>query len=85
MRVGAALAERFHLIAAIAEHPVAVGAGTGDRGLRLFDRVEVLGPHEVWMYPSLEAEMRGLAAAFSGELRTQIRQFGRGERSRDQR
>jgi hypothetical protein len=32
----------------------------------LFDRVEVLGPNEVWLYPSVEAEARGWAAAMDG-------------------
>jgi hypothetical protein len=32
----------------------------------LFEQVEVLGPNEVWLYPSVEAEARGWAAAMSG-------------------
>jgi len=47
----------------------------------LFERMEVLGPNEVWLYPSLEAEERGWAAAMSGEFRVKERQTGRGERS----
>lgn len=47
----------------------------------LFDRVEALGPNEVWLYPSVEAEARGWAAAMSGEFRIESRN-GRGERSR---
>ena len=35
----------------------------------LFEQVEVLGPNEVWLYPSVEAEARGWAAAMSGEFR----------------
>ena len=45
----------------------------------LFDRVEVLGPSEVWLHPSAEAESRGWAAAMSGEFRIESR-YGRGER-----
>jgi DNA invertase Pin-like site-specific DNA recombinase len=45
----------------------------------LFDRVEVLGPSEVWLHPSVEAEARGWAAAMSGEFRIESR-YGRGER-----
>jgi hypothetical protein len=41
---------------------------------------EVLGPNEVWLYPSLEAEERGWAAAMSGEFRVKERKTGRGER-----
>jgi hypothetical protein len=48
----------------------------------LIERVEVLGPDQLWIYPSDEAEARGLAAAFAGEFRTKVRQTGRGERSR---
>jgi DNA invertase Pin-like site-specific DNA recombinase len=32
----------------------------------LFERVEVLGPNEIWLYPSVEAEARGWAAAMHG-------------------
>jgi hypothetical protein len=42
--------------------------------------MEVLRPNEVWLYPSLEAEERGWAAAMSGEFRMKERQTGRGER-----
>jgi hypothetical protein len=31
--------------------------------------VEAPGPTEVWLYPSVEAEARGWAAAMSGEFR----------------
>ena len=48
----------------------------------LFEQVEVLGPTEVWLYPSLEAEARGWAAAMSGEFTMEMRQSGRGERAR---
>jgi hypothetical protein len=46
----------------------------------LFEQVEVLGPNEVWLYPSLEAQARGWAAAMSGEFQVEMRQSGRGER-----
>ena len=46
----------------------------------LFEQVEVLGPNEVWLYPSVEAEARGWAAAISGEFRVEERKTGRGER-----
>lgn len=46
----------------------------------LFEQVEVLGPNEVWLYPSVEAEARGWAAAMSGEFRVEVRKTGRGER-----
>jgi hypothetical protein len=49
----------------------------------LFEQVEVLGPSEVWLYPSVEAEARGWAAAMSGEFRVELRKTGRGERSKD--
>jgi hypothetical protein len=32
----------------------------------LFEKMEVLGPDEVWLYPSVEAEARGWAAAMEG-------------------
>jgi hypothetical protein len=32
----------------------------------LFEQVEELGPNEVWLYSSVEAEARGWAAAMSG-------------------
>jgi len=44
--------------------------------------VEVLGPNQVWLYPSLEAEARGWAAAMAGEFEVEVRKTGRGERSR---
>jgi hypothetical protein len=47
----------------------------------LIERVEVLGPDQLWIYPTDEAEARGLAAAFAGEFRTKVRQTGRGERA----
>ncbi|MGH7487302.1 MAG: hypothetical protein ACREMY_17135, partial [bacterium] len=46
----------------------------------LFERMDVLGPNEVWLYPSVEAEARGWAAVMSGEFRMQEHQTGRGER-----
>ena len=46
----------------------------------LFEQVDVLGPNEVWLYPSVEAEARGWAAAISGEFRVEERKTGRGER-----
>jgi hypothetical protein len=46
----------------------------------LFEQVEVLGPSEVWLYPSVEAAARGWAAAMSGEFRIEERKTGRGER-----
>ena len=45
----------------------------------LFARVEALGPNEVWLFPSVEAEARGWAAAMAGEFRLESRN-GRGER-----
>jgi hypothetical protein len=47
----------------------------------LFEQVEVLGPSEVWFYPTVEAEARGWAAAMAGEFRVESTN-GRGERSR---
>ena len=32
----------------------------------LFEQMEVLGPNEIWLYPSVEAEARGWAAAMHG-------------------
>jgi DNA invertase Pin-like site-specific DNA recombinase len=46
----------------------------------LFQRVEVLGPNQLWLFPSAEAEARGLGPLFAGEFRTNVRQCGRGER-----
>ena len=46
----------------------------------LFERVEVLGPNEVWLYPSLEARSRGWASAMKGGFESKERQSGRGER-----
>jgi hypothetical protein len=46
----------------------------------LFEQMEVLGPNEVWLHPSVEAEARGWAAAMSGEFRVEERKTGRGER-----
>jgi hypothetical protein len=45
----------------------------------LFEQVEVLGPNEIWLYPSVEAEARGWAAAMAGEFRVESTN-GRGER-----
>ena len=42
----------------------------------------MLGPNEVWLYPSVEAEARGWAAAMSGAFRMELRQTGRVERNR---
>ena len=47
----------------------------------LFEQMEVLGPNEVWLYASVEAEARGWAAAMSGEFRMEERKTGRGERA----
>jgi len=46
----------------------------------LFEQVEVLGPNEVWLYPSIEAEARGWATAMGGEFWLEERKTGRGER-----
>ena len=55
----------------------------------LFEQVEVLGPNEVWLDPSIEAEARGWATAMSGEFRVEERKTGRrlkwGSPSRTQR
>jgi hypothetical protein len=48
----------------------------------LFERMEVLGPNQIWLVPSVEAEERGWAAAMSGEFRVEERRTGRGERDR---
>jgi hypothetical protein len=48
----------------------------------LFEKVEMLGPNGVWLYPSIGAEARGWAAATSGEFRVEERKTGRGERIR---
>ena len=48
----------------------------------LFERVEVLGPNQLWLVPSAEAEARGLGPLFTGEFHTKVRQTGRGERYR---
>jgi hypothetical protein len=45
----------------------------------LFEQVEVLGPNEVWLYPTVEAEARGWATAMNGEFRIEST-YGRGER-----
>jgi hypothetical protein len=47
----------------------------------LVDKVEVSGVNEVWLYPSDEAVSRGWGAAFTGEFRCSIGQYGRGERA----
>ena len=47
----------------------------------LLEKVEVSGASEMWMFPSQEAIARGWAAAFAGEFRCSISQYGRGERS----
>lgn len=47
----------------------------------LFEQVGVLGPNEVWLYPSVEAEARGWAAAMGGSFRMEERKTGRGERA----
>ena len=46
----------------------------------LFDQDEILGPAQIWLYPSIEAEARGWAAAMSGEFAVESTN-GRGERS----
>lgn len=46
----------------------------------LFEQVDVLGPNEVWLYPSVEAEARGWATATAGESRVESTN-GRGERT----
>lgn len=43
--------------------------------------MEVLGPNEVWLYPSVEAEARGWAAAMSGEFQVQERKTGQSKRA----
>jgi hypothetical protein len=43
-------------------------------------RVEVLGPNQLWLIPSAEAEARGPGPLFAGEFRVNVRQSGRGER-----
>jgi hypothetical protein len=45
----------------------------------LFDQVEILGPAQIWLYPSVEAEARGWAAAMTGEFIVESTN-GRGER-----
>jgi hypothetical protein len=51
-----------------------------DDAERRVEKVEVLGPNEVWLYASVEAEARGWAAAMTGEFRVEVRKTGRGER-----
>ncbi len=46
----------------------------------LLAKVEVLGPSQLWLHPSPEAEARGLGPLFTGEFRTKVGQTGRGER-----
>jgi hypothetical protein len=46
----------------------------------LFEKVEVLGPTQVWLHPSEEAIAQGWATAMSGEFTARIRRSGRGER-----
>ena len=41
----------------------------------------MLGPNEIWLHASIEAEARGWAAAMSGEFRVEERKTGRGERT----
>ena len=48
----------------------------------LFKRVEVLGPLQVWVHPSEEAEAHGRASAMHGEFEREVRRYGRGERGR---
>jgi hypothetical protein len=56
--------------------------GTQKRILQsLFAKVEVLGPGQLWIHPSDEAEARGLGPLFAGEFRTKVGQTGRGERA----
>jgi len=40
-----------------------------------------LGPSEVWLHPSVEAEARGWAATMTDGFRVEVRKTGRGERS----
>ncbi len=48
----------------------------------LLEKVEVPGPSQIWLHPSLEPEARGWATAMTGEFRVEICQSGRGERTR---
>jgi hypothetical protein len=47
---------------------------------RATKRSKGLGPNKVWLYPSIEPEARGSAAAMTGEFRVEVRKTGRGER-----
>ena len=47
----------------------------------LFKRVDVLGPLQVWVHPSEEAEALGWATAMQGEFTSEVRRNGRGERA----
>ena len=58
---------------------IRVGESTAGPG---GEPVEVLGPNEIWLYPSVEAEARAWAAAMSGKFRVDERKTGRGERTR---
>lgn len=42
----------------------------------LFEHVEVLGPNEVWLYPSVEAEAGGWASAMAGDFKVEVRMVG---------
>ena len=46
----------------------------------LLEKVEVLGPNQLWLHPSAEAQAPGLGPLSTGEFRTKVRQSGRGER-----
>jgi hypothetical protein len=48
----------------------------------LFKSVDVLGPLQVWVHPSEEAEAHGWATAMHGEFERKVRRYGRGERTR---
>lgn len=42
----------------------------------LFEKVEMLGPNEVWLHPSIEADARGWAAAMCDEFRVDSPMLG---------
>jgi hypothetical protein len=42
----------------------------------LFKQVEVLGPNEIWLYPTIEAEARGWAAGMAGSSESKVRMVG---------
>ena len=71
------LAERLAVLIHGVRPPYAISIA-GEWGI---GKVEVLGPNETWLHPSVEAQERGWAAGMSGEFRVELRQTGRGERS----